>query len=151
MKLQLNGLVDKLVLLLQIGQPNDRTEVIGTIGELVRCGYPVNEKITGPVIQAMATLAKDSAKDLVSAFWSIFIGEQGISTLQMIGNIFKILDSVDGATRDLLKPMIGEMYAVGKLSKAAVVVLWDAFNRTYDKWTEHDAKNAIFVLGAIGK
>lgn len=78
MKLQLNNLVEKLTLLLQIGQPNDQTEAVATIGELVRCGYPVNDKITGPVIQAIAGLAKESAGDLVPAFWSIFIGDVGI-------------------------------------------------------------------------
>ncbi|OXA58275.1 condensin complex subunit 1 [Folsomia candida] len=151
MKQKLNSLVEKLTLLLQIGQPNDRTEVIGTIGELVRCGYPVNEKITGPVVQAIAMLAKDSAGALVPAFWSIFIGDQGIGNVDMVRNIFKILDSVDAATKGLLKPIIGEMYAVGSLSKPAVIILWDAFNRAYDSWSAHDAKNAIFVLGAIGK
>ncbi|XP_021968048.1 condensin complex subunit 1 isoform X1 [Folsomia candida] len=151
MKEKLNSLVEKLTLLLQIGQPNDRTKVIGTIRELVRSGYPVNEKITGPVVQAIAMLAKNSAGALAPAFWSIFIGDQGIGNVQMVRNIFKILDSVDAATKNLLKPIIGEMYAVGSLSEQAVRILWDAFNRAYDSWSAHDAKNAIFVLGAIGK
>lgn len=60
-------------MLLQIGTQTDRTEVINCIGMLVKFKYKVTEKVTGPTIQAIASLGKDSAKSLVSAFWDIFI------------------------------------------------------------------------------
>lgn len=73
MKLLVDNLVEKLTVILQTGTEQDRTEVIRTFGELVRCGYPVNDKMTGPIIQAIATLAETSANQLVPAFCSIFI------------------------------------------------------------------------------
>lgn len=69
----------------------------------------------------------------------------------MIKTLFKILDEVNIPTRELLRPIIGEMYVSGSLPNGAVRVLWDAFRRSYNTWTLHDSKNAVFVLGAIGR
>jgi len=75
MKKMLSRLIEQMIILLQGGTENDRMEVVKTIGKMVHYGYPVDEKITAPVIQAIATLGKDSASNLVPAFCTIFIGD----------------------------------------------------------------------------
>lgn len=70
--------INNVAKLLDAGSGQDKTEMINLTALLVQCGYELNDIITESVVAAISEVGKDVPKEVLPAFWSIFIGENVI-------------------------------------------------------------------------